>query len=211
MKIVDLTHLIHPQMPVFPGTEKPIFEDGNTLEKDGFLEKKIAMYSHTGTHIDAPAHMLKDGMFLDEYEVEYFSGNGYIIDLTNSKSKYIEIEDLKKYEGKIKYADYLILRTGWSKLWGNDDYFKGFPTLSLDCANWICKFKLKGIGIDAISIDNIESSTFSVHHIFFKEGMIIIENLTNLDHIEKDTFLFMCMPLKTKEADGSPTRAIAIL
>lgn len=52
MKVTDLTHIIDTDMPVFPGTEPPIFELANTFEKDGFREAKITMYSHTGTHID---------------------------------------------------------------------------------------------------------------------------------------------------------------
>lgn len=59
MKIVDLSHTISPDMPAYPGTEQPIFKIGRTIENDGFLEKEITLYSHTGTHIDAPAHLIK--------------------------------------------------------------------------------------------------------------------------------------------------------
>ncbi|KJS87183.1 MAG: hypothetical protein JM58_05095 [Peptococcaceae bacterium BICA1-8] len=56
MKVIDLSHTIHTAMPFFPGTEPPIFEQANTLEKDGFIENKLTIYSHTGTHVDVPAH-----------------------------------------------------------------------------------------------------------------------------------------------------------
>ena len=57
MKVIDLTHMIESTMPVYPGTEPPIFEPANTYEKDGFKETKITMFTHTGTHMDPPAHL----------------------------------------------------------------------------------------------------------------------------------------------------------
>ena len=75
MKIIDLTHTLEEEMPVFPGTEKPKLENACTLNKDGFREKLLTMYSHTGTHMDAPAHMLENGLCLDELDVDHFFGN----------------------------------------------------------------------------------------------------------------------------------------
>lgn len=210
MNIIDLTHSIYPTMPVFPGTEPPIFQEANTIEKDGFAEAKITFYSHTGTHMDAPAHMLKGGFFLDEYPIDHFIGKAIIMDFSNLSSNEIEKEDLIPYEDKINSVDFVILKTGWSKYWGEDKYFVGFPALSEDAARWLTSFKLKGIGTDAISIDKIESTDFKVHQVFFEKGMVIIENVANLDAVKNDKFIFSCMPLKTQKADGSPIRAVAI-
>ncbi len=210
MKIIDLTHSIHPSMPVFPGTEPPVFQEANTLEKDGFAETKITFYSHTGTHMDAPAHMVEGGLFLDQYPIDHFIGEALIMDFTDSDSDEIDIEKLMLYEEKISKVDFIILKTGWSKYWGKGEYFDKFPALSENAAQWLSNFKLKGIGIDAISIDSMESTAFRVHHTFFERNMVIIENIANLDAIENETFIFSCMPLKTQKADGSPIRAIAI-
>ena len=57
MKVIDLTHTICQNMPVYPGTEPPTFEPANSYEKDGFKETKISMFTHTGTHMDPPAHL----------------------------------------------------------------------------------------------------------------------------------------------------------
>src|SRR5690242_335805 len=126
MKVTDLTHIIHSDMPVFPGTEQPIFEKANTLERDGFQEAKITMYSHTGTHIDAPAHMLSDGTYLDNLDVEHFIGNAIIVDFSNEKTELINISSLKVYEEKIKNAEFVIIKTGWSKYWGHEKYYEDF-------------------------------------------------------------------------------------
>ena len=210
MKITDLTHTIYPEMPVFPGTEQPIFQKANTLEKDGFREAKITMYSHTGTHIDSPAHMLSNGSYLDDLEIEHFVGKATILDFSNWKFKLIDVDSLKPYEEKIKNVEFIIIKTGWSKYWGDKKYFEEFPSLSEDSAKWLSEFNLKGIGIDAISIDGIESTTFAVHKILMPKNIIIIENLTNLDSIRSEYFILSILPLKNKDADGSPVRAISI-
>ena len=68
-------------MPVYPGTEPPILEEANTITRDGFAEKKLSLFSHTGTHMDAPAHMIPNGRTLDSYPVEEFFGRAVMLDL----------------------------------------------------------------------------------------------------------------------------------
>ena len=210
MKITDLTHVIYSDMPVFPGTEQPTLEKINTLEKDGFQEAKITMYSHTGTHIDAPAHMLSNGPYLDNLGIEHFIGNATILDFSNRTIKLIDLDSLKPYEEKIKNVEFVIIKTGWSKYWGDSKYYEDFPSLDLESAKWLSQFNLKGIGIDAISIDDIGSTTFAVHKILMPRNIIIIENLTNLDSISSEFFILSILPLKNEDADGSPVRAISI-
>lgn len=208
MKVIDLAHELHEEMPVFPGTEKPIFKRANTIEFDGFAEHIMNMYSHTGTHIDAPSHMLREGKNLDDMDVSNFVGKAVIIDVKGLPK--IGIDILKPYEGKIKKTEFVILNTGHSKFWGSEEYFGGFPALTIDSAKWLCEMNLKGIGIDAISIDFMESTSFDVHHILMNRGLIIIENLTNLDEVGDEEFVLSVLPLKTKYADGSPVRAVAM-
>lgn len=210
MNITDLTHIVYSDMPVFPGTEQPIFQKANTLEKDGFQEMKITMYSHTGTHIDAPAHMLKEGLYLDNLEIEHFIGKATILDFSNEKIQLIDVDNLKPFEEKIKKVEFVIIKTGWNKYWGSKMYYQAFPYLSEKSAEWLSEFNLKGVGIDAISIDNIDSISFTVHKTLMSKNILIIENLTNLDSVNNEYFILSIMPLKNKNADGSPVRAISI-
>ena len=210
MKIIDLTHIIDESMPVFPGTEPPVLNRKYTIEEHGFREAEITMFSHTGTHIDAPAHMLINGAALDELPVEKFIGKAMVINLGSLSNKTIELKDIVSYKEKIKDVDFVIIRSDWDKYWGSEDYYKDFPALSDDAAKWISEFNLKGIGIDVISIDSMDSKNFNVLNILLNRGMIIIENLTNLSAIEKEFFILSVLPLKSKLADGSPVRAIAI-
>lgn len=210
MKVTDLTHTIYSHMPIFPGDEQPIFEKTSTVEIDGFQETKIIMSSHTGTHIDAPAHMFYNGHCLGDLDIAHFIGKATILDFSNVNMGLIDVDSLKAYDEKIKNVEFLIIKTGWSKYWGDKKYYEDFPYLSEQSAEWLSQFKLKGIGIDAISIDDIKSSAFAVHKILMTKDIIIIENLTNLDSIGEDYFFLSIMPLKNKDADGSPVRAVSI-
>lgn len=211
MKIVDLTHPISPDMPVYPGTEQPIILTGCSLEKDGFLEKTITFYSHTGTHIDAPAHLLEGRNTLDMYKINQFHGSAIRLDFSNSSGKNVEFKDLQPYQQAIEESDFLLIHTGWSNYWGADKYFSGFPVLSIEAANWLCSMELKGLGLDTISADPAETENFLVHKALLGSNIIIIENLKNLQALPDDHFDFSCFPLKLKDADGSPVRAVAYI
>jgi kynurenine formamidase len=211
MKVIDLSHFIDSKMAVYPGTEQPIIKKANTLETEGFREAKLTMYSHTGTHIDAPGHIIEDGPFLDALEIEHFIGKGIMLDFSDSTKEHIDMTDLKPYAESIKDSEFLILKTGWSHYWEDEKYFENFPTLTETGASWLSQFHLKGIGVDAISIDAITSIELPIHKILLSKNIIIIENLTNLEAIINQPFTLSVMPLKTRDADGSPVRAMAII
>ncbi len=84
MQIVDLTHMIDEKMPIFPGTEPPKIIQKNTINKDGFAEKILTISTHTGTHIDAPAHMIDGGNSLSDFPIEKFIGRGVVIPLESN-------------------------------------------------------------------------------------------------------------------------------
>lgn len=205
MNRIDLTHVIQEKMPVFPGTEPPEIINACTMEKDHFREKKLTMYSHTGTHMDAPAHMLETGKCLDEFPVDHFMGPALVIDVTMYSGD-IPKGYIESFEEALKTVDFVLLKTGWSKKWGQDDYFEGFPALSKEAASYLSQFKLKGLGVDAISVDLMTSTSFDVHHTLLSQNMVMIENLCHLDLID-DKVMFYALPLQIQDADGSPVRA----
>lgn len=211
MKIIDLTHIVSPDMPVYPGTEQPQFITGCSLEKDGFLEKIITLYSHTGTHIDAPAHLLENQKTLDSLPIDHFYGSALMLNLENLPSCIIELRDLAPYLKDIEQIDFLLIHTGWSKYWGSDKYFSGYHVLSPEAASWLTKFQLKGLGLDTISADSADTSSYPIHKILLQKEIIIIENLCNLNTLPSDYFDFSCFPVKFENADGSPVRAVAYM
>ena len=208
MPVLDLTQVLSPTMPVYPGTEPPTIRPATTVEADGFAEKWIGMYSHTGTHIDAPAHMLPGAATLDQLGIDRFVGPAWVVDVPGPA---IELELLEAQEAAMAGSEFVLFHTGWSAKWGTPGYFEGFPVLSGAAARWLSRRGLKGIGFDAISADPVSSTAFENHFECFRAGMILIENLTGLRPLVGKPFLFSCLPLKLEEADGSPVRAVAIL
>jgi arylformamidase len=209
--IIDLTHLLHSSVPVYPGTERPSINQIYTIREHGYAETKLNLLSHHGTHMDAPAHMILNGKTLDQFEPGQFYGKALCIDCTNAKNAVIDLLLIQLYESKIKMVDFVLLKTAWSDKWGTEDYFERFPVLSKEACTWLGKFNLKGIGLDTISLDAIDTSDFANHQIILGKGMVIIENLTNLNFLGNEIFTFSSFPLKYINADGAPVRAVAIL
>lgn len=210
MQIIDLSHTINNSITVFSNSERPDIQVSNTHEKDGYAQKRITLYSHNSTHVDAPFHIIPGAPTLDELPITSYYGKAVLADCRNNGRK-IEINDLIKYQFALESADFLILYTGWYRKWKSPEYKFGFPVLSVEAAEWLMDFRLKGIGLDVISIDETESTELPVHNIVLKKGLIIIENLTNLEELAGKNFIFSCLPLKIEEADGSPVRAVAIV
>jgi len=210
MEIIDLTHTISSGMPVFPGDTPPVIETKAAVEPDGFALRRLELGSHTGTHIDSPAHLLLHAPTLDRIPPDRFIGKGSVIDLTTTETTTIEIAHLQPHEELFKNSDFILFRTDWSRFWGEEKYYGKFPVLSIEAALWIHSFELKGIGIDAPSVDETLSTDCPVHKILL-ERLVIIENLTNLKHLPQTGFTFSCLPLKYENADGSPVRAVGII
>jgi len=211
MEIIDLSHFLAESMPVYPGTEPPRIVDACTVAKNGFAEKLLSLYSHTGTHIDAPCHILAGAATLDKLAVGHFLGPGCVLNVSGVKGTDIEISVLENEEERIAKAEFVLLHSGWAKHWGDGRYFAAYPVLTEAAAHWLAGFNLKGIGMDLISADRMDSTVMTVHKVFFAKNMVIIENLVNLDGLFGREFIFSCLPLKIHEADGSPVRAVAIL
>ena len=211
MQIIDLSHLLAEDMSVYPGTEPPRITDACTISGHGFAEKLLQFYSHTGTHLDAPGHILPGAATLDRFEAGRFVGPGCLVDVSRIRGPRIEIADLEKDRERVAGAEFAILYSGWAKRWGDASYFSGYPTLSEAAARWLAGFDLKGVGVDMISVDEMNSTSMAVHKALLSRNMVIIENLTGLDRLIGREFVFSCLPLNIAGGDGSPVRAVAIL
>jgi arylformamidase len=207
MTLIDLSHIISPDISVFPGTEKPIFE---RKEIEGYPEVKITMYTHTATHMDAPIHIIKGARTLDELPIDKFMGKGMVIDCKHLAGKNITLGFLKQFEDKIKQTEFILFNSGWSAKWKTEEYFEDFPTLTTEAAEWLTAFHLKGIGLDSISLDPVPDLNLPNHKIVLAKEILIIENMCNMDALPEE-FMFHCLPLKIEQTDGSPVRAVGVV
>ena len=213
MKIIDLTHVMSCEMPVYPGTETPKFDPANTYEKDGFKETRISMFSHTGTHMDPPAHLFAGRTTLDAFDVSQFVGRACVIDCTDlGAGGRMTMAHINKNRENADKAEFLLFRTGWDRYWGKEEYFGEYPYIDEEVAEYIVRDKKKGVGLDVIGLDPIADENLTLHKKLLRENeTVIIENLTNLEAVGEGLFTFCALPLKYENADGSPIRAIAML
>ncbi len=196
MKILDLTMFIDENTPVFPGDPKPEIKQVATIKENGWNEKKFSFNSHFSTHIDAPFHMLENGKKLDEFPLETFIGEAIVLELN------------KPNLDSIKPGDIVFFYTGHTTKAYSKEFFENNPVLSEETAQILVDKKVKIVGIDSFSPDN---SPYEIHKIFFRNNILIVENLVNLDKLINKRFRCYILPLKIKNADGVPCRVIGIL
>ncbi len=210
MQVIDLSHVLTPGMPVFPGSPKAGLERIANIEKEGYTETRLKITTHTGTHIDCGLHMIPGGNDTASDPTRFF-GRGLVIDCRNLGSRSISREFLSRYGDKIGMADFVLLHTAWDQHWGKEAYFGGYPYPTPEAAAFLATFLLRGVGVDAISMDADDSTGYPVHRTLLLANMVLIENLTGLEQLPESGFYFSCLPLKIKSGDGSPVRAVAIL
>ena len=210
MRIIDLTHTITENMPVYPGTEPPSLKVANTVEKDHFKETLLTMCSHTGTHVDAPAHVFAGKRTLDAFPASQFTGQALVIDCRAlSAGDAITMAQLAPYGDKVQKADFLLFCLGWDKKWGTPDYFGDYPCLDDEVMALILSGDYKGIGFDVIGLDPVHYDQLRRHkQLFAAKEIVNIENLCHLDECGDKLFQFACLPLHFEDADGAPARAI---
>ena len=211
MKVLDLTHTIKENMPVYPGTEKPTTVAASSYETDGYKETRLSMFSHTGTHIDSPAHVYADKTPLDAFSADRFIGKALVIDCRDlGCGDKIDMDKLLQKEKSLERADFLLFYTGWDKKWDTSEYFGNYPCIDHNVLDYILSKDLKGIGFDTFGPDPIGKGGLERHReLLSQKEIIIIENLKDLDKCGDELFTFICLPIKFENSDGAPARAVA--
>jgi len=214
MKVIDLTLEISEKIPTFPGSPKPHFIEWETIPKDGYNLELLFLSTHTGTHIDAPFHFVKNGKKIHEITPERLVNEAVLIRIDKNSNRSISKIDIQKFEqknGKIENDSTVIFYTGWQKNLNKEFYFTENPGLSVSAAKYLISKKINMVGIDSPSVDLGTDSKFSVHHVLAKNNILIVENLANLNKIKSNNFHLVTSPLKLKNATGSPIRAFGFV
>lgn len=210
--IIDLSHRIEEGMPVYPGTKGPAIKTAADYEEAGFREIQMQILTHTGTHLDCPAHIHADGLSVERLPLEQFYGPGLLVDCSRlGRNGIIDLDMINRLQKEMVNKEFILFYTAWDQYWGSPDYFQAYPTFSQEAIHLLVRMKIKGIGIDTVSIDPVETNQYENHRAFLQGKKIIIENLRGLAQLVNKEFEFICFPLMIKGGDGSPTRAAALL
>ncbi|OYT51871.1 MAG: cyclase [Desulfurococcales archaeon ex4484_217_2] len=213
MKIIDLSFEIYSGAPVFPGYPIPIVHKWTSIEEHGYYSNLLMFVEHTLTHVDVPAHFVKNGATVEQVSLDKFMGNAVVIDVSNKPPKYeitpedIELQ-LKELNVNVGPGWILLFYTGYDRKIGTPEFFN-HPGLGWAASKYITELEVNGIGFDAPSVDH---PPFPAHKTLLPKGIVLYENLTNLDKLVGIAgFKFIGLPLKIKGGSASPVRAIAVI
>ncbi len=202
MKIYDVSVPIDAALPVFPGD--PVFRSQavRSLDEKGYELHEITMGNHTGTHVDAPAHFVRNGTTVDEIPLEVLNGRARVVEIHDPGKV-----DVPELERLLLMDDFRILfKTKNSHLWDGpftDDYI----FLTKEGAEYLVENGIKLVGFDYLSIDRYGDESFPAHHVLLKNDVVLVEGL-NLVEIETGDYEMSCLPLRLKGLDASPARVI---
>ncbi len=234
-KIIDVTVPISSFTPVFPGDPEPSIERVCILEKDGCAVSRLSFGSHTGTHVDAPSHILKDGLSVDRLDIESLMGKAVVLDFSQRKGALTgnilekvyndpKNNDLKNNGQKITESVSILLLKTKASFWNeknpkiSDSQEVGGDRgrelgesayLNADSAAWIVRKGFKTVGIDGFSVDSLSSESLPAHHTLLSNNVNIVECL-DFSSVETGMYFFLCLPLKVEGCDGAPARAVLI-
>ncbi len=208
--IIDLSIPLTEDTPVYPGDSLPQIIPASSLEKEGYNLHQLRITTHTGTHLDAPAHLLAGGLTLDRLDLSLFAAEGVVVPVPGKQpGEEITLNDLPGPDKLLSPGMAVLFHTGWSKKAGCKQYYR-HPYLSEEACQYLLGQGIRTFGIDTISIDPPDSTDFPVHRLIAANEGVIIENLANLEKVTFPHPLILCLPLPLKSSDGSPVRAVAL-
>lgn len=206
-RIIDLTQTLRHGMR---GVE---FETKFTTADKGWNARTLHLYSHCGTHADAPWHFGVSDTTIDDIPLERCIGPARIADVPNVAPKaLLRVADLGPAAEALRPGEGLLIRTGWSRRAGRPEYYEALPRIGDELAEWCAEKQLPFLGVEPPAVADpfdIEEIT-RIHKILLAANILIVEGLTNLEAIQKDVVTFVALPLKIEKGDGAPVRALAI-
>lgn len=205
--IYDITLTLSETLPVWPGDPQPHFKKVLKLEEGEIANvTHISMGAHTGTHVDAPSHFLKEGSSVEDLSLDTLIGKAFVIEI---EGDLITKEALKKASIP-QNVECLLLKTRNSNHWTNNSphFDENFVAIAPDGAEYLVERGVKLIGVDYLSVAPFKDPT-PTHQILLKASTIIVEGL-NLSEIDSGEYTLYCLPLKIAGSDGAPARTILI-
>ena len=189
-------------------------EVARTVEKDGWNARTLHLYSHAGTHMDAPWHFGVSKDTIDQFTPSQLLGTAWVISIPIVQSQQLlTVADLGIVAAQFQAGDSLLLRTDWHvHIQTPTKYRNELPRISQELANWCVHHKVKMLGVEPPSVADVNNlkEVTTIHHILLKGGVIIIEGLAHLDKIQQSKVTLVALPLKIAGGDGAPARVIVL-
>jgi len=226
-RVIDLTHQLWSDIPNFHVQKdafqyKPVFQ----IARDGFGDGTFTTPEHYGTHVDAPCHFVPGAISVDQISPEKLVLPAYVIDVSReaaADSDYVlTLEKVKEFErgGDIAPGAVVLLNTGWAGRWSDAPSYRNadargtmhFPGFSAEACEYLVNIRaVNALGIDTLSLDPGNSTTYPVHRTALGKGIYLVENLDNLSRLPARGSTVFFGPLRIKGGTGSPARVMALV
>ncbi len=203
----DLTAAVTSRTVVFPGDPTFVSNDISSLE-DGakFHLCHMHMGNHTGTHIDFPAHVIKDGKTSSDFNLDHLIGSGLIIEVPDNHTSITK--DFVASQHSIQRNDFVFFKTANSKLSKHGEFSNKYVYIEPDAAEQLLKQGVRLVGIDYISVDSYDAEDLPVHHTLLSNDVLIVEGL-ELNNTPIGRCKIFVIPNNIPHMDGLPVRAMA--
>jgi arylformamidase len=164
----------------------------------------LSMSSHSGTHLDAPAHFFTGGRTVDNIKPEKLIGAARVIEILDTES--VKPSELKSL--LIRKGERILIKTRNSRLWRQENTFnRDFVYLTAEAALFFVERKVCMVGVDYLSVGSAGQDGSEVHRILLAAGITIVEGL-DLSDTKPGRYEMICLPLRIKNGDGAPARVI---
>ena len=204
MKVYDISMTVSPDIMTYKNSEanKPVFTKVADFTDSSHYETKVSANLHTGTHIDAPLHMIEHGDTIESYDISRFVTKCRVLDLTHVRGM-IHKDDLVPFD--IEADDFLLFKTQNSF---ESSFNDAFISLAEDGAAYLNDIGINGAGTDALGIERGQANHMT-HKILLGNGIIILEGL-RLKEVPEGIYQLIALPIKLAKVEAAPTRAILI-
>lgn len=226
-KVIDLSHVIHPQIPRWPGDPEVTFSAHADLATDGFYLRQVTIGEHSATHINAPNTFDPQGASIDTYAADSLVVSAVVIDLRDRAATdpdyQLTIADLHAWEAQhqlIPAQSIVLLYTGWQAKWDDPIAFFNqdatgclhFPGFSGEATEFLLEQRaIAGVGSDAHGVDPGNDQHFTTNQLVLKHGGLVLENLTNLDQLPAQGATLAIGILRLQSGSGSPVSVLAFV
>lgn len=207
MKIYDISWLLNGATTAYKDKHTIMFQETKNFNRDGARETTITLSSHSGTHVDAPAHFLRDGATIDEMHLDRLIGSCIVLNL-ETVDEAISYDDLEKHDSLIQQGDIVLLKTANSLKKPMEKFWADFIYLAASGANYLCQKQIKAVGIDYLGIERNQPE-HETHQLLMKHDIVIVEGL-RLEQVQPGRYTFYCLPLYVLGLEAAPARAILI-
>ena len=226
-RIVDLSHTIDQDIPLWPGDPPVEMETAAELTKNGYYLRRFSMGEHTGTHINAPISFLPGGQGIDSYSADSLVVPAVVIDVMGkavADADYTlapaDIQAWERHNGKVPPGHLVLVSTGWDRHWQNPVAYLNrdgaghlhYPGIGTEAAHLLVEDRrIGGLGIDSAGVDPGQDRSYTTNTLTLSRKAIVLENLTSLDQLPTTGATVVIGILKLRGGSGSPASVLALV